>query len=98
MTLQAAVAHLRGESPRLVSGAARILGARGSGRAKGPLLDRLARWNEEWVGRESELVNALLDGREFSLTTEETERVRGPCLTRACRDSVDARARSRPAR
>ena len=114
----AAIAHLRGESPRLVSDAARTLGAHGSRRAKGPLLDRLARWNEEWVGRESELaalvagplsldspvvlenelVNALLDGRAFSLTTEETERVRGLCLTRACRDNVDARARSRPGR
>lgn len=44
------------------------------------------------------VVNALLDGRAFSLTKEETERRRERCLTRACRDNVDARARSRPAR
>lgn len=114
----AAIAHLQGESPRLVSDAAQILGAHGSARAKGPLLERLVRWNEEWRGRAAELaalvagptafdspvvvenflVNALLDGRAFSLTKEETERVRDLCLTRACRDNVDARARSRPAR
>jgi hypothetical protein len=114
----AAIAHLQGESPRLVSDAAQILGARGSARAKGPLLERLARWNEEWRDRAAELaalvagptafdspvvlensvVNALLDGRSFSLTKEETERVRELCLTRACRDNVDARARSRPGR
>jgi hypothetical protein len=112
----AAIAHLQAESPRLVSDAAQVLAAHGSARAKGPLLDRLARWNEGWRGRESELaalvagpspldspvdlenmlVNALLDGRRFSLTKEETERVRELCLTRACRDNVDAR--SRPAR
>ena len=114
----AAIAHLQGESPRLVSDAAQILGAHGSARAKGPLLERLARWNEEWRGRAAELaalvagptafdspvvlenavVNALLDGRAFSLTKEETERVRELCLTRACRDNVDARVRSRPSR
>jgi hypothetical protein len=114
----AAIAHLQGESPRLVSDAAQILGAHGSARAKGPLLERLARWNEEWRSRAAELaglvagpasldspvvlenalVNALLDGRGFSLKREETERVRELCLTTACRDNVDARARSRPAR
>ena len=114
----AAIAHLQGESPRLVADAAQILGARGSARAKGAILDRLARWNKEWVGRQSELdalvagplafdspvvvegalVGALLDGRALSLTKEETERVRELCLTRGCRDNVEARARSRPPR
>ena len=114
----AAIAHLRVESPRLVSDAAQILGARGSARAKGAILDRLARWNKEWrrprrveldalvagplafdspVVVEGALVGALLDGRALSLTKEETERVRELCLTKACRDNVDARARSRPA-
>jgi hypothetical protein len=103
-----------------VSEAAQALAAYGSARAKGPLLERLARWNEEWRGRAAELaalvagptaldspvvvenllVNALLDSRAFSLTKEEAERVRELCLTRACRDNVDARvrARSRPVR
>ena len=114
----AAIAHLQGESPRLVSEAAQVLAAHGSAHAKGPLLDRLARWNEEWRARAAELaalvagptafdspvvlenavVNALLDGRAFSLTKEETERVRELCLTRGCRDNVDARARTRPVR
>ena len=116
----AAIAHVQGESPRLVSEAAQALAAYGSARAKGPLLERLARWNEEWRGRAAELaalvagptaldspvvvenllVNALLDSRAFSLTKEEAERVRELCLTRACRDNVDARvrARSRPVR
>ena len=115
---EAAIAHLDGDDPRLVADTARVLGTYGSQRVKEPLLERFARWNEEWSGRQDELaalsagpppadspalvenalVNALLELRSASLTREETERVRGLCLTGACRANVDAQVRSSRAR
>lgn len=111
----AAVAHLQGREAALVADAARVLGAHGSPRAKGPLLERFAAWREQWRGREGELealasgpwptdsplvlenslANALLEGRSFALTDAELSRVRDLCVTRGCRDNVDARRRAR---
>lgn len=44
---------------------------------------------------ENALTNALANARSFKLSADEAARVRGLCLTRACRDNVDALTRAR---
>ena len=52
---QAALAHLERGSARQVAEAVRLLGRHGSAAVKQPLLGRLARWNEQWRGRDADL-------------------------------------------
>jgi hypothetical protein len=115
----AAIAHLGGGDPRLVSVAVQTLGAFGSARVKEPLTEHLGRWAAEWRGREEELdarwlsapqgpsspdspaivenalVNALFENPRMALTATDRALIRALCVTRGCRENVDALVRSR---
>jgi hypothetical protein len=87
------------DEPNAVSTAAYLLGKYGSPGDEVALLARLARWQNEWQGRvaeanansqgaaERELVNALVIGKAWTLSSERKQELRRNCLTAHCKQS-----------
>lgn len=87
------------DEPYAVSRAAYLLGKYGSPGDEVALLNRLAKWQNDWRGRvaeansnfqgiaERDLVDALIDSKAFGLTPERKQELRRNCLTEYCKQS-----------
>ena len=87
------------DEPYAVSTAAYLLGKYGSPGDEVALLNRLAKWQNDWRGRvaeansnfqgiaERDLVDALINSKAFGLTPERKQELRRNCLTEYCKQS-----------